>query len=151
MNLTDALKVVDLIDKYTGAEGQAFPTEQNIMGALFTLRDTLLASASLVTDANGQVRATPASERAIANARRDLPADQVEVARRQRELPTDVQMAINAQMKDCGTFLKPLLVKGTPQDAHAVFNGLLDALVSIAEVGVTGRRDPRIVLPKDCH
>lgn len=147
MNLTDALKVVDLIDKYTGADGQDFPTEQHIMEALFTLRDTLLATASITYDAKGQVQATPAAERASSNVGKDLPPDQVEIAARQRALPTDVQLAVNAQLKDCGKFLVPVLKGRTPADAHAVFNGLLDALVSIAEIGVTGRRDPRIVVP----
>lgn len=147
MTLTDALKIVDVIDKYTGAEGQDFPTDKKILDALFTLRDSLVNAACITYDAKGQMQATPAAERAAANAKRDLPAEQLAAAMRQRALPTEVQLAINAQLKDCGKFLKPVLQGRPPEDAHTVFNGLLEALVSIAEIGVTGRRDPRIYVP----
>jgi hypothetical protein len=146
VNLTDALKVVDLIDKYTGAEGQDFPTDKQILDSLFVLRDALVNAACITYDEKGQMQATAATERALQNAKKDLPAEQLQAAMRQRALPTEVQFAINAQLKDCGRFLKPALLKA-PDQVQPVFNGLLEALVSVAEVGVTGRRDPRIVVP----
>lgn len=153
MTLTDALKVVDLIDKFTGEEGQDFPTEKQIIDSLFTVRDALVNAACITYDEHGQMQATPAAEHAAQKATRDcqLPPEQMQAAMRQRALPTEVQFAINAQIKDCGKFLKPILVGHGPEAAHPVFNGLLEALVSIAEIGVTGRRDPRIITARDVN
>lgn len=145
MNLTTALKVADDIEKYTGAEGQDFPTDKAVLEALFVFRDTLLANVHITHEANGTVRVAGAIAEAPKPAGK-LSVEQEGIAARQRSLPTDVQMAVNSQLRDCGHFLKPVLKDRPSDDIQNVFNGLLEALVSVAEVGVTGRRDPRIVL-----
>lgn len=146
MDLTTALKVVDQVDKFVGAEGQEFPSDKSVLEALFKLRDTLIATGVISVDDKGTLTATPVADRA-SRVTKELPSDQVAIAARQRALPLHVQMAITATLQECGKFMKPVLVGRPPKDAHDVFNGLLEALVSMAEIGVTGRRDPRIVVP----
>lgn len=145
MNLTDALKVVDQIEKYR--DGGDFPTEKQILDALFKLRDALVNAACITYDEKGQMQATAATKQAMKNARRDLPQGMHLIAARQRALPVEVQLAVNSQLNGCGEFLKPVLSGRGPDNVETVFKGLLEALVSVAEIGVTGRRDPRIVVP----